>query len=178
MPIELSCQVRALYQVAGLRGKELVAKFPGYSKATIYRHAKAPIGQVKVDKRKYNKGRPRKLNDRDVRHIARTVVNLRRTVGSFTSRRVQLAAGIRVASVSNRTVRRALASQKFVYARTQKKGRMTPKDLIARRKWCRWILGRLPSEFWRTGISFYLDGVGFVYKQNPMDEALSPKARE
>ena len=178
MPVEISCQVRALYQVAGLRGKELLKKFPGYSKATIYRHAKLPIGTVKVDKRKYNKGRPRKLSVRDTRHIARTILNLQRTMGSFTSRRIQLAAGIPVTRVSNRTIRRALASQNFDYGRTRRKGRMTVKDLIARRKWCRWMLQRLPRDFWQYGISFYLDGVGFVYKQNPMDEAMAPKARE
>ena len=178
MPLELSCQVRALYQVAGLRGKELLSKFPGYSKATIYRHAKAPIGKVKIDKRKENKGRPRKLSSADVRHIGRTVLNLRRTVGSFTSRRVQVAVGIPVTDVSNRTIRRAMASQKFEYGRARRKGRMTPNDLKSRRKWCRWICKHLPDAFWREGISFYLDGVGFIYKQNPMDEALSPKARE
>ena len=34
------------------------------------------------------------------------------------------------------------------------------------------------KEFWRTGISFYLDGKGFQYKTNPNDQARAPRARE
>lgn len=34
------------------------------------------------------------------------------------------------------------------------------------------------NEFWRTGISFYLDGKGFQYKSNPYDQARAPGARE
>ena len=43
-----------------------------YSKATIYRHAKLPINETdSLDRRGQNKGRPRKLTDRDERNLVR-----------------------------------------------------------------------------------------------------------
>ncbi len=65
-PKETSIYMRYLFQDKGLRGNELLKRFPKYSKATIYRHAKLPINDVATfDKRKHNKGRPRKLSIRD-----------------------------------------------------------------------------------------------------------------
>ena len=43
------------------------------------------------------------------------------------------------------------------------------------RKICRYKLG---LEFWRSGNGFDFDGTGFVYRKNPLDEALAPGARE
>ena len=36
----------------------------------------------------------------------------------------------------------------------------------------------LGNKFWTERITFYLDATGFVHKQNPMDKARTPKARE
>ena len=36
---------------------------------------------------------------------------------------------------------------------------------------------KLTQDFWRNGISLYLDGKGFEYKTNPNDQAHSPSAR-
>ena len=33
------------------------------------------------------------------------------------------------------------------------------------------------KDVWSKQIAFYLDGVGFVYKRNPMDQALAPRGR-
>jgi len=32
-------------------------------------------------------------------------------------------------------------------------------------------------EFWTKDVAFYLDGVSFVYKTNPLSKATEPKAR-
>ena len=39
IPLEVSIHIRYLYQDKGLRGKELLKKYPMCSKASIYRHA-------------------------------------------------------------------------------------------------------------------------------------------
>ena len=39
------------------------------------------------------------------------------------------------------------------------------------------VLKTLKEEFWTEGISFYFDGVGFVHKTIPHDEARSSGAR-
>ena len=77
--------MRYLFQdKKGLRGNELLKRFPKYSKAMIYRHAKRPIDEVTTfDKRKHNKGRPRKLSIREERNIMRHLRICRTTVGSF-----------------------------------------------------------------------------------------------
>ena len=63
---------------------------------------------------------------RDKRLIKRSILNLRATVGSFTSTRVQLEVGLQ--RVSNRTVRRYMNELGYHYCRSRKKGLMTETD--------------------------------------------------
>jgi len=35
--------------------------------------------------------------------------------------------------------------------------------------------GKQSQEFWNKGISFYHNGIGFEYKNNPLDQARAPK---
>ena len=61
-----SAEIAALYQLSGVTGSQLLEKFPQYSKASIYRHAKRLIGlDAPTDKRRHNKGRPSKLTPHD-----------------------------------------------------------------------------------------------------------------
>ena len=60
--------------------------------------------------------------------------------------------------------------KKGLITETDKKLRVTLYRKIYRHK--------LELEFWRSGISFYFDGTGSVYKKNPLDQALAPGARE
>ena len=178
IPLEHSVQIRLAYQVSGLRGDKLLERFRKYCKATIYKHAKMEIcGKVEHDKRKSNRGRPRKLSERDSRQIIRKIAELRNTDGSFTSKKVQLAAGL--THVSNRTVRRVMNENNYKYCRSRKKGLLLRSDLVKRVKYCKNIRKQgITQDYWRYDISFYFDGTGFAYKQNPMDQAFAPKARE
>ena len=147
-----------------------------YSKATIYRHAKKTIGaSVVFDKRTKNKGRPRKLTDRDRRSLLRQVPLLREAVGSFTTKRLRVAAGIDV-NVCDETVRRVLRQAGYRYYHSRKKGLLTKMDLQLRLKLARKVRRLLPQNFWQDGIGFYLDGAGFQHKYNPFDEARSTSA--
>ena len=60
-----------------------------YSEATICGHMKGKIDDSVVDNRKYNKGRPEKLTERDKRNIIRQVEILRRDYGYFTTKRLK-----------------------------------------------------------------------------------------
>ena len=63
--------------------------------------------------------------------------------------------------------------------RTRRKGVLLPRDLKARRKYCRKVQRhRLSSAFWNHGIAMYVDGVGFEYKSNPNEHAKSLGASE
>ena len=174
IPIEISFHLRYLYQDLGIKGKELCHKYKQFSKASIYRHAKKPIGSSVVDKRKQNPGRPPKLSERDKRSILRQVEVLRDSVGHFTSRHVRVSAGVEC-RVSDETVRRVLRSSGLRYRHARKKGLLTQKDLKVRLAFARKVRRKLNPNIWTHGICFYLDGVSFTHKYNPSDQARAPK---
>ena len=158
----------------GIRGKQLLDKYKQYSRASIYRHAKKPIKNTVIDKRKYNPGRLPKLSKRDKRSIIRQVEVLRHSVGHFTSRHVRVSAGIG-SRVSDETVRRVMRSDGLNYRHARKKRLLTKNDLKLRLQFARKVKRKLGPNFWKQGVSFYLDGVSFTHKFNPADQARAPK---
>lgn len=142
---EHSAQIRAAYQLSNIRGKSLLHMFPQYSKAAIYKHVKKPLnGEPVFDKRKMNKGRPKKLSIQDERNIVRTIPKLREGVGNFTSKRVQLESG--VSHVSNRTIRNVLSKAGYHNLRTRKKGLLHAGDLKSRKKFCQKVRRKKLSQ--------------------------------
>ena len=76
IPPDVSVYLRYLYQDARIRGKALLRRFPQYSKTSIYRHAKKPIGELFEDKRHRNiivviVGTPRQTqsSERDAKNL-------------------------------------------------------------------------------------------------------------
>ena len=152
VPVEDSMAMRYAYQVGGIKGEKLLKKFKTYSKATVYRHAKKPLeGETKLDKRiKSGIGRPRKLGRFELRKIKIVVPQLREREGSFTSKRVQVEAGL--SGVSNRTVRRAMNKTGYKYLASRKKGLLTKKDISTRLAYCKEKLKTmLPKTFGAMG---------------------------
>ena len=176
--IQHAAEMAALFEKANVRGGELVKLFPQYSRATIYRYATKTAGELRVDGRKKNKGRPCKLNEHDKRRVLRKVPKLRKTHGSFTAPRIRLKAGLEK-RCSVRTVQRVLHKAGYSYLQCRKKGLMNAKDLKERITFCNKVKRRrLGKSFWTHGIAMYVDGKDFQYKTNPMDQARAPKARE
>lgn len=173
IPPDVSVYLRYLYQDLHLRGKALVDRFPRYSRASIYRHAKKPIGVTPEDKRHGNKGRPPILTERDKRCILRELPRIEAEHGSYTVKHVLVETNL-YNKVSRRTVGRFLNKQGLRYLHTRKKGLMSRQDLKKRVKFARKVK-TVNQTVWTEGISFYLDGVGFVHKTNPRDEAMSPR---
>ena len=184
-----SCMLRTLHQEANIKVSDIIknkSKYPGFSKysaATLYRHAVKPLdGSAPQDNRTLNRGRPRKGTPQDLRAIKRHINILRVEVGTFTSNVLQVSAG--VTGMSNSTFRRYLRSLGYKYRRTRKKGMLTKKDLKLRLRFARKVK-RLFSHndngsmvLWKRGISLYVDGAGFEYKQNPYYNSKAPSARE
>ena len=169
--------MRYLFEDKGVRGRQLLEKFPNYSKATVYRHAKLPISNLnRQDKRKYNKGRPRKLTARADRKLLRELRKLRATVGAFSPSRLRTAAGISP-EVSIWTIRRALKRHGYSYLHSRKKGLLTRRDLERRYQFACKIKRLLPAKFWESGVSFYIDATSFVHKTNPFDQARATKTK-
>eukprot|EP00111_Clytia_hemisphaerica_P007141 TCONS_00020741-protein len=179
-----SCQLRALVQFGGVKVSRIIEDkktFPGFANIpapTLYRHARIPLdGTDPADRRKLNKGRPSLLDERDLRSVKRQISILRNTDGTFSSIRLQ--AHSTGTKTSNSTFRRYLRRMGYGHRTTRRKGILKQKDLEKRLKFAKKVkrLG-LGADFWKEGISFYLDATGFVYKKNPLDQAHTPTARE
>ena len=71
VPLDVSIHWLYLYQDAGKTYSETskMRSYWKYSKATICRHMKKNIGDLVVDLRKHNQGRPPKLSVRQKRNI-------------------------------------------------------------------------------------------------------------
>ena len=56
---------------------------------------------------------------------------------------------------------------------------MTETDKKFRVAFCaKFYQHKLGAKFWTSGIRFYFDGTGLVYKKNPLDQELAPEAGE
>ena len=73
----MSVYMRYLHQESKIRCCELVKRYPQYAPRSIYRHAQKPVDSSVQDRRKYNRGRQKKLSVYDERMISRTVFKLR-----------------------------------------------------------------------------------------------------
>lgn len=167
-----STYMRLFYREGGTSVSELAKRFPAYSRATIYRHVKRDIEQP-FDKRKLNRGRPRKLSLRDERNLLRHINRLRGSIGSFTLKRLAREAGIDP-TISMSTISRALRKSGYRYLHSRRKGIMKGQDFAKRLKFAKEKI-TYGEDFWMTKINFYLDGTGFTHKKNPHDEARSTK---
>ena len=136
---------------------------------------KRNIGDLVVDLRKNNQGRPPKLSVQQKRNILRQTKLLQEETGNFCVKRVMVKAGI-PPSISEETVRRALRKAGLKWVRVQRKGILTKNDLNLRLKFARKVLRKLSANFWEEVVGFYLDGASFTHKINPFDQARAPRA--
>ena len=124
-------------------------------------------------------GRPNKLNERSIRILIRTVEVLREKNVNFTVKQLVEASGLSLNLVNRRTYSRYLNKYGYKYLQSRKKGLLNNRDRIARRKYARKaksILSQTPN-FYTDEVAFFLDGVSFVHKTNPLNTACQPKAR-
>ena len=122
-------------------------------------------------------GRPKKLHERDMRNLVRSLKSLREREGAFTSKRLAKDAGIDLKNISMRTVRRAMNDAGYKYLQARKKGILKKADLKKRVSFAKKMNKEYPNTVWTENINFFLDGVSFAYKRNPFDQGSSPKGR-
>ena len=146
-----------------------------YSKATICRHMKKNIGDLVVDLRKNNQGRPPKLSLRQKRNILRQTKLLQEEMGNFCVKRVMVKVGI-PPSISEDRFGRVLRKAGLKWARVQRNGTLTKNDLKLSLKFARKVCHKLPGNFWEERVGYYLDGASFIHKMNLFDQARAPRA--
>ncbi|MEE8289558.1 MAG: transposase [Nitrosomonadaceae bacterium] len=181
IPLHASIYLRFLYQDLGIRGNSLTEHlqrkgFPVYAQRSIFRHAKKPLFELKDDRRKSNTGRRKKLDSSATEKVIKALKELRKEEKDFCSTHIQKRSGISEKLVGNRTLRRCLNDSGYYYMQCRKKGLLNEDDLVKRLQFAHHH-ARFPARFWRTGISFYLDGTGWVHKRNPSDHAVTLRTR-
>ena len=78
-------------------------------------------------------------------------------------------------NVCDETVRRVLKKSNLRYTHSRKKGLLLRSDLRNRLTFARKVRRLVDPKIWKSGISFYLDGVGFTHKMNPYDQGRAPR---
>ena len=76
--------------------------------------------------------------------------------------------------LSTRTTNHCLNKDNQKYLQLRKKELSTSTDKRKRLRFARSVK-KLPENFWKDGVSFYLYGVSFAHKTNPQNEAQSSR---
>ena len=164
----------------------MIAWKSAMSKSSAHRFYRAQLEEIRykqigtaVDNVPRKRGPSPRLNDRDKRAILRTIKNLQKTHCNFTVIQLVAEAGIDPKVAHRRTFSRYLNCWGYHFLQSRKKGLLSDKDKDLRLKHARVVRGILKDspDFFTQHIAFYLDGVSFVHKYNPMNEAEKPKAR-
>jgi hypothetical protein len=87
------------------------------------------------------------------------------------------AAGISKTQISGSAFRKFLNSLGYNFLNARQKGILSAEDRRTRVRFAKETRRNHPKDIWTEGIAFYLDGVSFVHKRRPKDQAFAPKKR-
>ena len=169
---ERKARVKVLKELTSLSVSEIARKC-NISRSSIYRMLKQTTNRKKTK----SSGRPRKISGKDERHMARTLIQLRKAEGTVSCSRVMSESGIDLSKISVWTARRALNRLGYYHLVARKKGLLSAKDLVLRSRFAKQMARTKPDSFWTRDVCFYLDGVSFVHKYNPCSESCAPGCR-
>lgn len=144
------------------------------SKASVWRVVRGNRTEIKKSGKR---GRRRILTLRDRRKLNRALISLRQEDPNFTVMDVVKRSGIPLNTAHYRTFHREIRKLGYAFRPSRKKGILTDKDLKVRRQFARSRLDDCSADYWTKDVAFYLDGVSFVFKGNPMSDAVKPKNR-
>ena len=168
---ESKAYVRFLCEQSDLTVKEIV-DICGISRASIYRCLSAK----KCDNNDRElRGRRRLISPRDECIIVRTIARLCKEEGNFSCQQLRAECGLH--HVSLWTINRTLKWLGYGFMEARRKGILTEKDYTERRQFARTVQRSYTKEFFQRDICFYLDGVSFYHKSNPMNDAKAPHGK-
>ena len=124
-------------------------------------------------------GRPKILSARDVSRLRRSIVLLRKYNANFTVKELIRFSGLQYSSASYATFYREILKAGFKFLNSRKKGVLRDCDCTKRYRFakkCSKIL-KTKSNLFHSSISFYLDGVSFIFKRKPNYDASVPKGK-
>ena len=176
---EQRARVWFLKENTGLSLREIARKcdISKSSVARIWHRSRNQRSQV--DKVCRRSGRPRKISDRDGRALIRGLQRLRLRDRDVTVKTVVKESGCSFQQAHRRTFSRFLNEKGYGYLIARRKGILSEKDRRIRLQYARKMRRELSgnAHFFKHDIAFYLDGVSFVHKQNPVQAAAGTKSR-
>ena len=106
-------------------------------------------------------------------------MKMRQTNCNITVMSLVNEAGLDLTRLHRRTYSKYLTSMGFSFLQARKKGLLSERDKQVRLKYARAMRAELKKHpnFYTSHVAFYLDGVSFVHKYNPMKGACEPKSR-
>ena len=176
---EQRARVWFLKENTGLSLREIARKcdISKSSVARIWHRSRNQRSQV--DKVCRRSGRPRKISDRDGRALIRGLQRLRLRGRDVTVKTVVKESGCSFQQAHRRTFSRFLNEKGYGYLIARRKGILSEKDRRIRLQYARKMRRELSrnAHFFKHDIAFYLDGVSFIHKQNPVQAAAGTKSR-
>ena len=108
-----------------------------------------------------------------MRSLIRTLKVLRLREPNVSVKSLVIESGLSLNTVSRRTFSRILNENGYGFLQRWKKGILSERDRVLRQRFCRKVkkLVAQYAHFWTNEVSFYMDGVSFVHKFNPMRNA-------
>ena len=124
-------------------------------------------------------GRPRKISERDGRALIRGLQRLRLRGRDVTVKTVVQESGCSFQQAHRRTFSRFLNEKGYGYLIARRIGIVSERDRRIRLQYARKMKRKLSRnpDFFKRDIAFYLDGVSFVHKHNPLQAAAATKSR-
>ena len=123
-----------------------------------------------------SRGRPQLLSSRDKRMLRRAIVKLRQEDPNFTVMNIVKKSGVCPSVASYRTFVRRIHEMGYAFRQSRKKGLLTEGDHKRRLAYAK-AMSSQTEDYWSKDVSFYLDGVSFVFKSNPLSDARKAKSR-
>ena len=150
------------------------------SASSAERICKEGLNQKRAKPMKCRKrGRPRKISSRVERMLKRNLLKMRNAGVAVTVKKRVEYSGLNFQTATERTYSRCLNDMGFWFLQARKKGLLNESNKKSRLRFARKMerYERSNPSFWANEVAFYLDGVSFVFKSNPMSAAMAPKAR-
>ena len=124
------------------------------------------------------RGRPRKVSDRSVRKLLRTLRDMQMRNVHITVKNVVEKSGLSLEMASRRTFSRYLNEEGYSYLQARKKGLLSENDRKVRLQFARKMKRKVKQnpDFWTNEVAFFLDGVSFIHKYNPQSGASCNKS--
>ena len=168
---ELKAYVRFLPEEGDIPVKEIVhhCEIP---RASVYRCLKS-ANQAQKKSKKH--GRPQLIDVHQERKIQRTIARFREKEGNFSCHRIRAEAGLY--NVSLWIINRTLKQMGYAFLEARKKGLLLEKDFRECLRFAHKVKRTYCNGFFMNDICFYLDGVSFYHKYNPLGDARAPKGK-